>query len=452
MSSGWPQFGVVRCEIDVSAQPSYNKISYTPYDTYSTATYSCNGKCDIENSGSITNNFTCPALYSQRWEVYRSGTLIASSGGFWGGGFSSFPIEFNDQDNISIKSWCSYYVGSAKVNDTAYVSIKTWNKYLYETTPDWSRHKVESTVGCAPQTWISTYLNQSISAGSVPQSWVDATGATKDSLSAHQNVQYNLQNLPTVMPIDTDYSYFYKWITVPEINLIYNKEGEVGGYCGGTTGNRKLFSYQEITTLGGNCYLIPSAVQRNVECCYNEDCKWSSAKSTCDTTTFSCSDKKPCNSDVECQVPGQTTACSNKQEVVWRCDTTQKWHPYAGTCVQETKNVACCSDTECGPDQYCNKEKGCLDKYTLTDCPQNKCCKPGGRYKEQACPSSLICCPSPDPIIGDCKETCETPKTEVQIPSELITKAIKVTINGLGNFDISTEIGGIPVEVAIGNC
>jgi len=446
----WPQFGVVRCEIDINAQPVYNQVKYAHYSTYSSATYSCSGRCDIESSGSITSGFTCPWGYSQRWEVYRGGSLIASSGGFWGGGFSSFPIEFNDKDSITVKSWCSYYLGSDKVNDNAYVTIKAWSKYLYETTPDWPRHKVESTVGCAPQTWISNYLGQSVSSGSVPSSWVDSTGSTKDTLSLHPNVQYNLQNLPTVMPIDTDYSYFYKWIVVPDINVVYGKDGNPSGYCGGTTGNRKLFSYSEVTTISGSCYLIPSSVQRNVECCSNEDCKWNPSKSTCDPNIFSCSDKRPCSSDVECQVPGQTASCSNKQETIWKCDMTQKWYPYSGTCIQTTKPVACCSDNECGSDQYCNKDKGCLDKYTRTDCPQGKCCKSGGRYKEQACSSNLICCPSPDPIVGDCRESCETPKKEIQIPKELIGQAISVVVNNMGNYDVSTDILGIPIKATIG--
>lgn len=446
----WPQFGVVRCEIDTNSQPSYSQIKYTHSTDYSTATYSCTGKCDIESSGSITNGFTCPALYSQRWEIYRSGTLVASSGGFWGGGFSAFPMQFNDKDSISVKSWCSYYIGSSKVNDNAYATIKTWNKYLYETTPDWPRHKVESTIGCAPQTWITNYLNQGVSSGNVPSSWVDSTGSVKDTLSVHSNIQYNLQNAPSVMSIDTDYSYFYKWITVPDINLVYNKEGTSAGYCGGTTGNRKLFSYSEITTIGGNCYLIPSSVQKSVECCSNEDCKWNPSKPTCDTSTFSCSDKKPCNSDVECQVPGQTSTCSNKQDTVWKCDTNQKWYPYSGTCIQTNLPVACCSDSECGIDQYCNKQKGCLDKYNLIDCLDGKWCLRGGRYKPQSCSSDLKACPSADSMIGDCKESCEPPKKEIRIPTQILESAIKLSSNELGNFDVSTDIAGIPVKVSIG--
>ena len=443
----WPQFGVVRCGIDTDSQPLYNQVQYVHNNTYSIATYQCSGRCDIENSGSITNGFSCPALQSQKWEIYRSGTLIATSGGFLGvGGFSGFPTEFNDKDSITIKSWCDYYIGTSKVNDNAYVAVKVWNKYLYETTPDWPSHKVESTVGCAPQSWITNYLGSSVSSGSIPNSWVDSTGSVKDTLSAHPNVQSNLQNLPTVMPINADYSYFYKWVIVPDINVVYGKDGTPSGYCGGSTGNRKLFSYSQVTTIGGNCYLIPSSVQRTVECCSNEDCKWNPSKPTCDTTSFSCSDKKPCNSDVECQVPGQTASCTNKQETVWKCDMTQKWYPYAGTCVQSTKSVACCSDNECSSDKYCDKNKGCLDKIANVDCPQGKCCKPGGRYKEQSCPSNMSCCPSPDPIIGDCAQTCEPPKPGLVN----ILNGLNITLRADGNLDVSAGIAGIPIKVTIG--
>ena len=258
---------------------------------------------------------------------------------------------------------------------------------------------------------MSSYLTQGVSSGSVPNSWVDSTGSTKDTLNSHPNLQYNIQNLPTVMPIDTDYSYFYKWIVTSDINVVYGKDGNPSGYCGGTTGNRKLFSYSQVTTIGGNCYLIPTSVQKSVECCSNEDCKYNPSKPICDTSIFSCSDKKPCNSDIECQVPGQTSACSNKIETTWKCDTNQKWYPYAGTCTQTTTSVQCCSDSECGAEQYCNKQQGCLDKYVRTDCPASKCCKSGGNYKEKSCGSGLVCCPTVDPIIGDCKQSCETTTT-----------------------------------------
>jgi len=445
----WPQFGVVRCSIDTNSQPNYNNIGYSHQDAYSTVNYQCNGRCDIENKGSITNGFSC-SISTKEWEVYRGGTLIASSGGFWGGGFSSFPIEFNDKDSITIKSWCDYLLTKSKVSENAEVAIRTWNKYLYEETPDWPEHKIESSVNCAPQTWISNYLDQGISSGSVPSKWVDSSGSQKDQLSNHPNVQYNLQNLPTVMSINTDYSYFYKWIVVPDINVVYTKSGDLAGYCGGTTGNRKLFEYSEVNTKGGNCYLIPSSVKKNVECCSNEDCRLNPSKPTCDPTTFSCTDKKPCNSDIECQVPGQTSQCSNKQETSWKCDTNQEWYPYSGTCVQTTKSVACCSDSECGVDQYCNKDKGCLDKYTKIECPANKCCKPGGRYNEQACGPNLLCCPSPDPIVGDCRKNCEIIKEPTPVPA-IVGDAIIAVINGVGNIDLSTEIAGIPIEVTIGN-
>lgn len=444
----WPQFGVVRCEIDTNAQPTYPSIAYTSRQSDSLASYQCSGRCDIENKGSIENNMACSSLDVKHWKVYRSGTEIADSGGFFGGGYSSFPIQFNDQDSITIQSWCSFLGVASPLQSNSYVTIRVWQKYLYETTPDWGRHKIESTTGCAPQTWITNYLSQGVSSGSVPSSWVDSTGSTKDTISTHPNVQYNLQNLPTVMPIDTDYSYFYKWIIVPDINLVYDKEGKTAGYCGGTTGNRKLFSYSEVTTIGGNCYLIPSSVQRSVECCANEDCKWNPSKPTCDTSTFSCSDKKPCNSDVECQVPGQTSICSNKQETVWDCDANQKWYPYAGTCIQTILPVACCSDNECGIDQYCNKQQGCLDKYNLVDCPQDKWCLRGGRYKPQSCSSELKACPSADPMIGDCKDICEMPQKGMS-PAEL-GRILNATINEFGNIDVETSIAGIPVKVTIG--
>jgi len=383
----WPQFGVVSCQIDTNSQPSYPSIQYTLREKDAVATYQCSGRCDIENKGSIENNLVCGTLQARNWAVYRSGNKIADSGGFFGGGYDSFPIQFNDEDSIMVQSWCSILsIPSSKPQASSTLTLKVWQKYLYESTPDWPEHKIESSSNCAPQTWISTYLNQGVSSGSVPSSWVDSTGSTKDSLSSHPNVQYNLQNLPSVMPINTDYSYFYKWIPVLDINIVYDKKGEISGYCGGSTGNRKLFSYSEITTFGGSCYLIPSSVKKNAECCSNEDCsRWNPSKPVCDTNTFICSDQKPCNSDIECQVPGQTSACSNKQETNWKCDLSQKWHPYAGTCVKSTITVACCSDNECGIDQYCNKEKGCLDKYDLVDCPQGKWCLGGGRYTPQTC-------------------------------------------------------------------
>lgn len=391
----WPQFGVVSCQVFYGSSPeTMIEGPSSCSDNICHFSFSCAGKSECKIS-SYDIQLDCPGAPCLEYSIYKDGSLLGDSFGYgscWGK--DDPPPVIYDFNTLDIVGRCNYIVGQTEVDNSSTVKMTYRNKYLYDTTPDYPEHKVDESVGCVPNEimYKSGIINK------LPSSFVDSEGNTG---SVPGNA---IDSLPTNMDVGETYSYFYSWKEVPNINLVKNKEGSTAGYCGGSLGDRKLLDYSEISANGG-CYTIPTSVQKNVECCYNEDCKWKGEEYVCDPTTFICSENKPCNSDIECQVIGQTT-CSNNLETSWSCDLSKPWYPKEGTCTKFTKNVLCCSEKDCGVDEYCNKELGCQSTYTLENCPRGKCCVSGGSYKEKECNNDLECCTLSVSFVGICAEDC----------------------------------------------
>jgi len=402
----YPQFGVVSCEVFYGSAPLTETKSPNCVGDSCTFTFSCEGKAECQIS-STDIQLSCDTWgYCFTYTLTKDGQNMGSYSSCTGGNppqsisrFSSVTITGNCQLNI-----INY--PKAPLSSNSRITMTYQNIYLYDTNPDWPKHKVDASVGCVPNgiMYKSGYTNQ------LPLSWIDSNGNIAGTKPSNL-----VDTLPTNMKVGETYSYFYSWREVSGINAIIGKDGNPSGYCGGSLGDRKLISFSQVT-LGSSCYLVPTSIQKNVECCYNEDCKWKdpSGKLVCDPTTFTCTNQRPCNSDAECQVPGETYSCVNKVETSWSCDLTQKWYPYKGTCIKTTKSVPCCTDSDC-PDpnnQYCDKVNGCQSKYKYSDCPIGKCCESGGNYKPKSCPSDLQCCHTGDPIVGECKSSCVEQKQE----------------------------------------
>lgn len=390
----WPQFGVIECDMAENTEKLEGSLSNcqqeSPY--WCRFSFDCAGKLHC-NLFSTDFNLICDeGKWAPYLEIYKDGSITPIV-------YDRVPPQnIEEFQTVVIKGYCrgtilGWNKEPLKSHSKIYMTYQ--NKYLYDTNFDHPRHKVEESVGCVPNGIIAKegYLNQ------LPENWVDSEGNIKDSKPTNA-----IDYLPTNMNEGETRSYLYGWRKVSGINLIKNKEDSIAGYCGGNLGDRKLLSYSKLSLTEG-CYIIPISVKKNVECCYNEDCKWKGDNYICDPTTFTCSKNRPCNSDVECQVIGQTT-CLNNIETSWVCDLTKPWDPYIGTCEKQTKNVLCCSDNDCGSDEYCNKELGCASTYTLENCPSGKCCFSGGNYKEKTCESDLQCCTMGGSFVGICAEDC----------------------------------------------
>jgi|GEM_PF-4578887 len=442
----YPLFGIVECISDYAkdAPPKYDQKEFAIIeDSEDIINFQCSGHCEIDQKLDI--KVYCGFAQIAGWGIYKNGDVISTSD--WKDS-AEYPLRFFDGDSITVKASCNFIYD---IKTSSYVKFSLWEKYLWEELPQQGKEKNPNTPGCISQDLVEKYYPSSLSSQySAPEYWVtDKDGENKQYLSTETNGEElrNMDNFPTNMMIGETKSFFYRWESVSNINKLYNKDGNLGGYCGGSGGNRKLFEYKKVETLSESCYLIPTKISKTVDCCYDTDCPGELA---CDPTTYTCSENKPCNSDLECP----QDSCSDNIETNWLCDITKPWYPKSGTCVKSTKQVLCCFDKDCPADKYCSRAEGCKDKYVLIDCPTGMCCAPGGDYKEKACPSNLKCCPTSDPLLGECKELCEPPpetaSTESRQTSESVfpTTPVTQTFSGTG-MNISLISGFVGVALLI---
>jgi hypothetical protein len=429
-----PQFGTVVCQGSTPPTYEYPEKNFSG-SSESVVSFDCISDCSFEQVSWITDSSgrgvdqggqACSTGWGLSFYIYVGSNPTPTFARYvLGNTNGNLPVNFDrTSGSLTIKATCcplGLNYGCTKIADGFKAKIKQTTIWLYDGNPGQPvPQQVDGSVNCIPNSFVQKYSNKRVISGDMPS---DISSVVKPpNYQDILTIQNNLLNAPVNMRPGQTYSYLYGWNVVPNINILYKKDGSISGYCGGSVGNRQVFDFSTVTTASGSCYLIPTTFSRNAECCYNEDCKWKdpSGSLVCDPNTFSCSEQRPCNSDIDCQVPGEAS-CLNKQETSWNCNLNQKWYPYQGTCVKTTKVVPCCSDNDC-PDsanQYCDKEKGCLQRYVLMDCPSGKCCESGGNYKPQSCYSGLQCCHYGDPIIGECKTSCAPPPTQTSQPSQV---------------------------------
>lgn len=420
----WPQFGVVSCQVFYGSSTQLDIKSPLCSNNICTTSFSCAGKSEcVIKSNEIS--LSCSGIPCLEYSIYKDGQMLGQPFSWGTCPGKQNPGELSSFNELSISATCTTLGIRNNIDSTSTITMEYKNKYLYDTTPDYPSHKVDASTGCVPNgiMYKRGYTSQ------LPSNMIDSSGNS----APNQKPSNLIDPLPTNMNVGDTYSYLYKWVPVSGINVVNGKSGNSAGYCGGSLGNRKLLSYSQVSGSDG-CYIIPTSVQKDVECCYNDDCKWkdTNGKYVCDPTTFTCSINRPCNSDYECQVIGEET-CQDSIQTSWKCDLSSPWQPYKGTCKQSTTNVACCSDNDCPSDSYCDKSLGCKPKYVLTDCPYGKCCN-GGNYKPASCSGSLQCCTNGGNV-GDCKQSCNV---DVSSTSEDIGQS---SLQGSLNSSLSTQLG-----------
>jgi len=407
----YPQMEVTECDAGESFTAT-NAHTFQCNGNDCKITYTCIVDC------TINVHIDCGAVSEIKGQILVNNKPVADLSQFVSGGGTAdvTGIKAGEGDSIVIPASCArlyfpYPVDTSK----SYANIQDYNKYLYATNPDFPRHKLDDTKNCIPQSYVSNYIAQQVSSGNLPS--VYTTGG-KDALGNNIQTPKNFQdiskiNLASELKKGDTLSYFYKWITVDDINLRYDQNKNPVFCGGGTIGQRKLFSYSTIQTSGGSCYSVPSSQSGTGECCGDGDC--SIVGKICGPA-FTCTDKKPCNSDVECGT--QEPQCSNNQLTSWTCDKTQgpvnmpNGQTYAGWCAKQTKNVACCPSS-CGSGTHCEYDKGCVSDINVIDCPAGKCCESGGNYKTVSCKGGQACCHYGDSIVGECQASCQ-PTTQEQ--------------------------------------
>jgi len=408
----YPMMEVLKCEKtdSFSKQINFNSDSKTKI---STATYTCVSDC------TINLQLRCGWVSTLKGDVSAGNIHTPLNQGMIAGGLFTNSYKIGDGEQFSVSAYCDVpilgpqliTVGSAS---DSIVQIQDYNKFLFATNHEWSSHQLTDTTNCIPQSRVSSFINQQIKSGSLPS--VYSTGGTDvlgNSVAAPENfVDISSLNLASELKVGNTISYFYRWEPVSSLNLKYD-ENKNPVYCGGSSDQRKLFSYNTVNTNDGTCYYVPSSIQKNVECCLDGDCHFTGQ--LCGPS-FKCTDKKPCNSDLECGT--QEPQCSNNQLTSWTCDSSQgpvnmpNGQSYSGWCTKQTKNVACCQSS-CGSGTHCEYDKGCVSDIRIIDCPVGKCCEAGGNYRTASCASGQTCCHSGDPIIGDCKASCQpTPSAQ----------------------------------------
>ncbi|MDO8428034.1 MAG: hypothetical protein Q7S92_02360 [Candidatus Diapherotrites archaeon] len=429
-----PIFGVVKCDSANTEQMDDKSYEFINGATISSIDIPCVSECQIDSKASITdpqgrslNNSDNDFCEGPGWRLelkivdikYPSNILWSFAWGSGETGANLFPFVFTFGKTIRVTGQCIGFTVNKPIRAGSKIEVAVRKIYLYEHPDNFTDFsQIPNTIGCIPNDFAQKYSQQKIVSGNLPNSYYENATSVKSVDPTYKSVDEISQSLtdPLNLHAGETYAFLSGWKIIPDIGVIYNKDNLPNGYCGGgAPGSRQLFSFSKITSASGACYMIPTTVQRTVECCYSEDCKFKDPTGAllCDPNTFSCTDKKPCNSDLECQVPGQAT-CFNKSQTDWRCDLTQKtWPNFNGVCVKSIKPVLCCSDSECSSDEYCNKEEGCKSRYIRQECPYGSCCSAGGTYVQKDCDQGQQCCKPEGSFVGACKDSCELKKETV---------------------------------------
>lgn len=171
---------------------------------------------------------------------------------------------------------------------------------------------------------------------------------------------------PTQLRFGQGYWFVYEWVERPSLIVATYKGNNV--WC--NVIDHSLIKLQDVTTIGGRCYSIPSErLNDKAECCSTDECKnqYTNKNVLC-TNDFKCGFEKSCLSDLDCG--GTSEVCEEnygKYNLVKSyCDKSELDSYSKGSCKSEKKSVNCCSGNDggpnsCGSGKFCDYSIGCKE-------------------------------------------------------------------------------------------
>lgn len=378
------------------------------------------------------------------WKAEVNGNVKYSTGIF---GEKTESIDWNRDDSFLVTASCTgadfWTTHPVKSSSSVQMSQK---KIMLEEAWAGSLEYVPipGTEGCSLNNVIDRYRDDTN-----VQSYFDpATGKTETKPSSTYT---SFNQIPTNWEVSESYIFVKDWQTgIADISLTYDKDDN-SYWCGGLSGNRKIYNVQKVNSVTGACYSIPTSISKtNIECCFPADCTWKGSTYTCNPDTWSCEETRWCDSQLDCDQVFGEGICQNRQITSWVCDTNQPWGTHSGTCIRNERIVNQCP-SDCTTDEYYNEQEGsCKPRNILLNCPADKCCKEGGNYKTQSCDSGLYCCQTGSlSSIGECKETCDYATTQKQQDSQQFTGAV-ISENPIIDSTLPIIVGIIVIVAVVG--
>jgi len=386
------------------------------------------------------------------------------------------PLTLHTGDIIIVDFWCKALIGDEYNPSNSYNVQVRYKPIMLKLHYDSGEGFQSNTEDCSLNpVWNTYWQKQPTDTNRLETISKDITStpvqfSNNYGLSVPGNVLGPMTGLtPKKLTAGQSYWLVYDWVTRPDLIVKYYQNIPV--WC--NVVDHSLTKFEKITTQSSSCYYIPtSRLSETVDCCSSSECQtiYNEQSIQC-TDDFRCGYTKSCYSDYDCGSTAATcqSEIGNYYLIKSVCDKSRLDSYEKGKCSSSKEKVKCCTGQDGGPNTcesgyYCDYEEGC--QIILQNCPAGKCCSIGGKFIQQSCQSGLVCCPTADPMIGDCKKSCQpevqeqppqTSKstgTSVKIPtktSEGIVEIGDMTIDSQGNFDVPLKIGPVNVGVKIGS-
>jgi hypothetical protein len=396
------------------ARPYFGSINCELSDNYESE-YVTNGGTITTRSPNtqvygMTADFTCPAIgyASKRWKVIdvtTNSVLFECNDGtkYCGKTPPVVPEVIPQGHTIRFIAECYSILGSKPPDTNPQLQIR-YRPAMLKLYMDSGNGFIPNTKWCTfNEIWDKDYSV----AGKYMDSLKEETPTSKPNILSVLGFQTPPGNLLTSQPnqlsVGQSYWIAYDWVERPD--LIVNDWNGKKVYCNPI--NLQLYEFGQVNTYSGACYLVPSSSIKSVECCESDTCKAKYGNDYfCDKTTFTCKTTAECRIDSDCGSTGSYCSYSGGKYYL------SKQGCVNGKCVTTKEEVKCCNGQDGGPNScpanyYCDYKEGCKPIISSVECPPGMCCK-GPKYVERSCPTGLKCCPTNDPYLGMCKDTCET--------------------------------------------
>ena len=189
---------------------------------------------------------------------------------------------------------------------------------------------------------------------------------------------------PEQLEVGEGYWFIYDWVERPSLIVSYYNNKPV--WCNPI--DHSLTKFEEVTTRGNDCYLIPTTkLSTKADCCSSDECKGQyTNKAVVCTDDFKCGFEKSCISDYDC---GGTEQCQeengNYYLVNSNCDKSELDDYGKGSCISDKEEVKCCPDS-CGSGEFCDYEEGCKEITYLSSSGEIKTGVQGERTEGETSP------------------------------------------------------------------